>query len=216
MQPFIEKNCSEEWKLFLNFHKSIQNYNTGDYIIQEGSPVSGMHFMDNGKAKVVTSLSDEKERLIRLVADGDMLGHRGLAGNWQYPISCIALTPCKVCFIPIKIFNTLIKSNPTFAYAFSMFMADELRKSEEKSSHLPVVHQVAKIILLNYEVFGMENMNSQTLSYTLSRKDIAAKANITYESVIRALSELKKQEMIKINNKKILIPSIKKLYSFVN
>lgn len=212
MQSLIERHCSKEWQEFINFHKKIIEFDKNEYIFTEGEEVEGIHFIQKGKAKVVTSTSDNGQRLIRLARDSDILGHRGLTGNWKYPISCICLEPTSVAFIPIEVFNTMAKTNAEFSYEFAMFLAQELRLSEEKMAALTAKQRVIKALILNYEAFGFSDQVPHMLSYTLSRKDYASKAGTTYETVVRVLSELNKKKIIKITNKNIIIPSLKHLY----
>ncbi|NCP45392.1 MAG: winged helix-turn-helix domain-containing protein, partial [Flavobacteriales bacterium] len=87
----------------------------------------------------------------------------------------------------------------------------ELRQSEEKNNLIPVKNRVAKAILINYSVFGSDPKDSLKLSYTISRKDFASKANTTYETVIRVLGELNKENIIQLQSKFIRIIDLQRL-----
>ena len=86
-----------------------------------------------------------------------------------------------------------------------MFFAEELRKSEAKIKHYPVINQVARALYDNWRAFGFEEKKPNKLTYTLSRKDLASKAGTTYETVVRSLAEFKKLEIIETEGKSILI-----------
>lgn len=205
MKSFIEKHCTSEWKQFIDFHKEVINYKKGDYIFHAGEETKGLFIIDSGKVKITYKQYDGSDRLIRLATTGDVLGHRGFGGSWQYPISALTLEDTQVSFIPVKIFEIVAKVNPDFTYHLMMFFAEELRKSEAKIKHYPVRNLIARAIFDNYKAFGFEKGNSTKLSYTLSRKDIASKAGTTYETVIRTIAELNKNGIIKIDGKAIHI-----------
>jgi CRP/FNR family transcriptional regulator len=86
-----------------------------------------------------------------------------------------------------------------------MFFAEELRYSEQKMMQIPVKNRIAKAILMNYNVFGADPKDIAKISYTISRKDYASKVNTTYETVIRVLSDLNKEKIIKLDGKSIRI-----------
>ena len=211
MVSFLKQYCSPEWVEFIDAHKSEIVFKTNETIFGEGDNAKGLYILKNGKVKVVTKETDNKQRIIRLAASGDILGHRGFGGDWKYPISAITLTPTTVTFIPLKAFNVLVKTNVTFTYQLMMFFAEELRRSEEKITSAPVKTRLAKAILLNHAVFGETENEPGLLSFTLSRKDFASKSGTTYETVIRVFSELNKLEVIKIEGKNIRILDIKAL-----
>lgn len=205
MDSFLKQYCSEEWIEFIDSYKSEIKFGADETIFKEGEAAQGLYIIKDGKVKVVTKETDNKQRLIRLAANGDILGHRGFGGDWKYPISAITLTPTIVTFIPLKAFNVLAKSNVTFTYQLMMFFAEELRQSEEKITSAPVKTRLAKALLLNYKVFGEAENEPGLLSFTLSRKDFASKSGTTYETVIRVFSDLNKSGIIKIEGKDIRI-----------
>lgn len=204
MLSLIERYCSEEWRAFLDFHSEIMVFQAKDFIVREGDSLDGLHMIEVGKVKVTTFDNLGGEHLIRLSSNGEFIGHRGFGKDWKYPISAIALEETKVKFIPIKVFDQLVKSNLEFTYHLMLFFAEELRDSEERRAIQPVKNQLAKAVLYNYNAFGFKEGDT-ILSYTLSRKDFASMLNITYESVVRALSKLKTEKVIDIEGKDIRI-----------
>lgn len=211
MDNIISKYCSKEWNEFVNFHKKEISYKPKAVIFNEGDETLGIYIIRNGKVKVMTTDLDGKQRLIRLASDGDILGHRGFWGNWKYPITAIALEKTQMTFIPLNVFNQVVKANIDLCFYLVTFFAEELRRSEEKMMQLPVRNRVAKALLLNYEAFGFKSESNNELSYTISRKDIAGVAGTTYETVIRELADMNENKIIKIIGKQIAIRDLKKL-----
>lgn len=211
MDSFLKKYCSKEWQEFVDFHKETMEFKANELIIKEGNPVNGFLIINKGKAKVYSTNSEGKETIIRLAADGYIIGHRGFGGDWKYPISAKAYEKTTVTNIPLSVFNQVAKANTEFTYQLMMFFAEELRQSEEKSNLIPVKIRIAKAILINYSVFGSDPKDSLKLSYTISRKDYASNANTTYETVIRVLGDLSKEKIIELQGKSIRILDIQRL-----
>ncbi len=216
MDSFLKQYCSKEWQQFINFHKVIFEFETSSYIFKEGEPVKGLFIVNSGKVKVFSTAEDKKETLIRLAADGAVIGHRGFGGDWTYPVSAFTYTKTKVTFIPLDIFNILAKANTEFTYHLMMFFAEELRQSEEKINLIPVKNKIATAILMNFNVFGADAKDPLKLSFTISRKDYASLVNTTYETVIRVLSDFNKENIIELQAKSIRIFDFNRLQHLAN
>lgn len=216
LSGFLSKYCTEEWCEFaVSFCKKV-SYKSGEIIFKSGEEAEGLFFIQNGKVKITTNNNLDSERIIRLAADGDIIGHRGFGGSWVYTISAVSLEKTELSFIPLKIFNYLVKANPEFAYFMMMFFAEELRESERLASQLPIKNVIASVLYNNYKVFGLEKGSDTKLSYTLSRKDIASQAGTRYETVVRVLTEFNKEKIINIEGKFIHILDIDLLEKIKN
>lgn len=204
MESVLEKYCSKEWIEFANFHKKTLSVKKGEPIFKIGEKTEGLFFINTGFVKITLSKQDNEERIVRLASEGDVLGHRGFGGNWKYPISAIALTDCELSFMSISIFNQIAKANADLSYALMMFFAEELRDSESFSLSTPVLNRIAKTIYANYTCFGADKKTNK-LNFTLSRVDISKMAQTTYESTIRAITDLNKLNIIKTVGKEFII-----------
>ena len=209
MKALMKDKFSAEWLEFIEFHQQTKEFGANEVILQQGEPVVGIYSITEGQAKVMIKDNGE-DRLIRLAGEGDILGHRGFGGNWTYPISAIALVPTKLGFLPLHTFEVIAKTNPVFSYELMIFLAEELRASEENHLMLPVLNRVARTLIMNYRAFGFAE-GSNCLSFTITRKDISTHAATTYESVIRALADLAKHKVILLDGKSICILDLPRL-----
>jgi len=213
---FINKFCSAEWKPLITFYKTSYDFPAGATIFSEGEEVKGIYQIYSGKIKVVSSLNGDKERIVRLAAAEEMLGHRGLGGDMIYPVSAIALEKSQVTFIPIDIFYKAIKANSELAFQMMQFYADEFKATEKRMrvmESLTAREKVATSIMRIIKTFGFSKEDSTLLDFTPSRKDIASLAGTTYETVIRVLSNLEKEDIIIQEGKSIRVQNLEYLES---
>lgn len=201
----ISRYCSKEWVRFVEFYSEKIIISEGDFIFQKGEKTNGVFIVLSGHVKICTSAGNNKDRLIRLAKANDILGHRGFGGNWKYTVSGIALSETEVQFIPLEIFEALVKGNPEFAYYMMTFIAEELRDSESFAELIPIRNVIAKVLVKNLEAFGFENENSTRMSYTLTRSDLASLAGTRYETLIRTLAEFNTEGIIRIEGKSLHI-----------
>jgi len=218
---FINKYCSDEWKPIITLNKTTTDYPTGATIFSEGEPVKGIYEIYHGKIKVVSSFGN-KERILCLLKQEQMLGFNGLGGNMIYPVTAITLVPSQVTFIPIDIFYKAVKANPGMALFLMGYYADQLRASNSRLKMYSITSAKGKVssaLLTIVDSFGFEKQDDTLLSFTPSRKDIASLAGTTYETVIRVLGELEKENVIRLEGKSIRVSdlsSLKKLFEEFN
>lgn len=210
MRSFIKSCCNGAWLELINSTSKIVKVKAKEHIFTAGEKAEGIFEIQDGKVKVIATDASGNVTLVRLASNADILGHRGIGGDWIYRVTAIALVDTTLIFIPKKTFEVLARTNAEFSYKLMSFFAEELRHSEEKIMHLPVINRVAHAILLNYIAFGA-NPKTGRLNYTISRRDIASKAVTTYESTIRAIAELKEAKIIDTDNKAIFIKKLKEL-----
>src|SRR5690606_6875092 len=98
------------------------------------------------------------------------------------------------------------KTNKNFAFAFMMFMADELRLSEIKMrnlAHMTVKARLASTLLALEQKFGTNEAGFS--AFTISRQDIAAYVGTTYETVYKIMIAFSQSGYIKTEGKTIAL-----------
>ena len=205
---FINKHCSAEWKPIISLNKTSTDYPAGATIFSEGEPVKGIYEIYSGKIKVVSSYGTKLERIVNLATVEQILGYHGLGGDMIYPVTAITLEKSQVTFLPIDIFYKAVKANPDMALYLVKFFADQLKDTQvrmKQNSEMTAKEKVVVAILTIVKSFGFDKLDSSMLSYTPSRKDIASLSDTTYETVIRVLGGLEKDNIIKLEGKAIRI-----------
>lgn len=210
----IHKYCTPEWRSLMEQNREEVAYPRDALIFKEGEEAERIKIIKTGKAKVYTTYKNGREQIIRLAADGQVLGHRGLGGDHRYPVSCKALVETVVYHIPLELFQNVLKANSLFCYHFMMFFAEELRVSDrhlETYINSDVRQRMAAALIYSLNVFGYSQRNKNRIGYTLSRRDFASLVGATYETVVRAISDFDKNGIIKINGRHIEIHGLEEL-----
>lgn len=174
-----------------------------------------MYFINTGLVKVHKKWGEEKELILRIAGNADIVGHRGLGGDTTYPVSATALKPTEICYIELAFFEDTLKANPEFLYRLMMFFASELKESEKRMrnlAHMPVKGRIANAVLFLSKKFGM---TANTLHIALSRQDFASYIGATYETVSRMLNEMCEEKTLRVEGKELSIISVKKLEEYI-
>lgn len=207
----IKKNCLTEEALPYIEKKHTITCKKGQNFIIEGAPVHGLFFVYQGKVKVSKTGINEREQILRFSKDGEIIGHRGFGSGKFYQIGAAALEDTVLCNFDNNVLNEMLKNVHQLTYDFMVFYAEELNRSEtkvRKFAQMTVREKVIDAFLYIHRKFGQTN---DFLNITLSRKDIADFAGTTEEQVIRMISSLKKENLIKATGKKLGIIEMEKL-----
>ncbi len=213
---FLCRQCSKEWLPALDAHRRTFHVAKGEMLFKETDVITGIWFIYRGRFKVHKQWGNDKELIVRLARDGDIVGHRGMGGDNLYPISATALEASDVCFVDLDFFLATLKVNPQFMFELMMFFASELKESEKRMrnlAHMPVIGRVASSLLSLRDKFGTDEMGN--INMNLSRQDLASYTGTTYETIFRILNELAASNAIHLNGKNISIADEGKLAEYM-
>jgi CRP/FNR family transcriptional regulator, polysaccharide utilization system transcription regulator len=200
---------SSELQIFSS-GKGCNFYASGDVIFKEGSYPSGLFCVHKGKIKIFKYGSEGREQIIRFAKEGDILGYKSLITNEPYSASASALDDT-------VIFNSL-QLSPHLSLKMLQLLTHELRTAETRMVDLAqksVRERLAEALLILEETFGYEE-NTKILNVTLTREEIANIVGTATESIIRLLSEFKKDGVIELAGRKISVMNRRELVRTAN
>ena len=120
---FINRFCHDSWKAKVAQRKTTLTVKRNQPFIFEGSSVTGIYFLFEGKVIVYKGALPNNYQVMRLAKTGDIVGHRGMSPEHRYPISAVALDNSKLCFVPFDDFLKALKANSEFCYNLAMYYA---------------------------------------------------------------------------------------------
>jgi CRP-like cAMP-binding protein len=208
----IKKSLITDEDKRLSQQKVSLNCKKGQQFIMEGTPVSGLFFIHKGKAKVLKTGIYGKEQILRLVKEGETIGHRGFGTKKKYGISSVALEDSILCNFSNETLELMMKKIPKLTYELMLFYADELNRSETKVktlAQMTVREKVIDTLLFIHRKFGINHKGSVNIQ--LSRQEIADYSGTTVEQVIRTISSLKSEKLLTCIGKTISINNPNKL-----
>lgn len=198
----VKNNELEQFDL----NKSFTIYKKGQIIFNEGNHANGLYCIHQGKIKVYKLGSEGKEQIVRLAKNGEVLGYRALISNELYSATAEVLEPSMVCFIPKSAIFSVLDNDHELSLRMMKMLCRDLKNAEERLTNIaqkPVRERVAEVLLLLLQTFGIKD--DKTINVSLTREDLASIVGTATESVIRLLSEFKKNKLIDLQGKKIKI-----------
>jgi CRP-like cAMP-binding protein len=171
--------------------------------------VNGIYCIHGGIAKLFKLGPKGKEQIIKFAQPGELAGYRAMISNDPMSGSLVAHTEVRACFIPKDVFLASLRENPTFSFellAASCHELGEWGKIVTNLSQKSVRERLAELILLLQATFGTDDEGSIDIS--LTREELANMVGTATESLIRLLSELKKEGAISTSGKRICITNM--------
>ena len=197
----------------LERNRSVINYKKGEIIYKEGTKPTGLLCLNEGKVKLIRSISRNNEQIVGLKKPVDFIDVRALMRESLYQNSAKALEDSSVCFIEKDDFYAVVKNNSNLSLKIIRLFADELDKADNRLITMTQKHlhaRLAEAILHLLEIYGTMD-DEQTINCILKRSDLAGLSNMTTANVIRTLSFFSKEGVIESEKKRIKVKDLKKL-----
>ena len=191
----------------LNYEKSIVTLHKGQVLFLQDSKPHGLYCIKKKKKKIYRRGSEGKEQIVRLANDADVVGYRALLSNENYQCGAAALEETTLCYVPKHMVEHLMEDNTHIYKKMVNLLASDLKQAEHKLSDLaqkPVRERVAESLFLLKGKYGLES-DGQTLNVVLSREELANIVGTATESLIRVLSDFKKEGIVELEQKRIKI-----------
>lgn len=180
------------------------DFKKGETICKQGSFASFVMILKTGLVKAFVENAHYKNHIFKFTKPFNIIGLSSLFGDDHYHFSCQAIVPSRLCLIERSSFDKIIKSNPAFAIEVMKVNSKALQVIYDKLGSVANKQAIGKVcdslLYLSEKVF-----ESNIIDTTITRKDIAEFSGLATENLVRVLSELKRDNIISINNKTIEI-----------
>jgi CRP-like cAMP-binding protein len=188
--------------------KNLISHRRGQILYYEGTKPLGVFCVNTGVIKVYKTASNGKEQILYLAKQGDFLGYSALLGEENYSNSAMIIEDAKICFVPREAFLNSMLQNAEFFKRITKQLCHELGVMEEKltdASQKSIRERLAFLLLQLATTYGVEGGGYQRINLLLTREELAGMIGTATESVIRLLSEFKKDGLIELEGKKIIV-----------
>ena len=208
---FDMQNVDENHELFKK--KKNKVFRPKNFIyLQYGSPIY-LFYIKKGQVKTFKTNEDGKELITGLYKENDFFGYHSLLKDDEYSDSAIAVVETQVELIPKEEFYNLIKNKREVANEFIKILSKEVIEKEEELLNLAynsVKKRVADGLIKYFDTY----IQDYSKGLQIPREDLANIAGTSTESVIRTLSEFKKDGLISAEGKTIYIKQEQELRKY--
>lgn len=199
---------SDEHLCNLSDTKNFISHKKGQILFYEGTKPLGVFCVNNGVVKVFKTASNGKEQIIRLAKKGDFVGYTSLIGEDVYSNTATIVEDAQICFVPRETFLKVMAEDVEFHKRITQALCRDLGVMEGRltdATQKTIRERLAMTLLKLGDSYGVDGGENQKIDIALTREEIAGIVGTATETVIRLLSEFKKDNLIEFQGKKIII-----------
>lgn len=210
-----QKNEDESVQNLSAFREMMRNreqiqFKAGESIYEEGK--SSLHFYMVGRGVVKAHKFDSrgKEMITELYKEDDFFGNLSFNKNSAYGEYATALEDSLLYVVSKDNLRDILKNNSNISMELLQEMGDHLMGVKEQLmeiAYASVRRKTARTILL----FAHKIKKNPLHSIRISRADLAGVAGIASETLIRTLSDFKKEGLIEIEGRNVKLLDAEKL-----
>ena len=190
--------------------KKERTYTKGESIIKEGDKIDEFLYMKEGLVKLSKSAPQGKDQILSFSKPFDFVSLLSVFSSEHYRYSVTAVEDSVVCLLDLDVVKNHARQNAMFTMDLMTRVSqatDKIILENLEIRRKNLKGRIAHVLLYfsNY-IYGKDEFD-----LPVSRREIAEYIGMTTENVIRALSEFRKDKIIKIFGKDILITDKKRL-----
>ncbi len=175
-------------------------FNKKEIVAKQGSFATHIIFIKKGFVKLyIESASQDKNLIINFFSKGSLIGLSSLFESNTYQYSVATMLPSELCLIEVSEIKKLVVKNSEFAISLL------------KRSHKSTIHAYNQMFNLTQKqllgrissafIYLSESVfESDKFELILTRNELANFTAMSTMSAVRAINDLKKQEIISDNN----------------
>ena len=185
-----------------------RRYWTEDAIFAPGDPDEHLYFVLSGTVRLHKLYGDYKEATVALLEDGDVFGELCLQEGAGQTLFAHASTEVRVAVMRKAVLVEGLKRDPELFVKLFSSLFERLKQSEEAIDRLldrEVSARLGKLLQNLGDRFGETDGAATVLDLRLTHQDLANMIASTREAVSKVMSELQRDGLIEVRNRKIAI-----------
>ncbi len=181
-------------------------------IFLQNDPSTHLYNITEGNVKIYQLLDDGRIQIIGFLYPGDFFG---TYKNNKYNYSAEAIGNLRVCVFDQRVLDKYMDQNPILAKELLNQTSYELTLAQDRMTVMGRLNAIEKIAIFFINISNQRKRigwQSNPISLSMTRQDIADYLGLTIETVSREISKLKTSNIIKIiSSKQLFINDIEKL-----
>jgi len=200
--PLFEGLTDEELR-FLAAEAKPRTYEAGAMIFHQGEPGTTCHIITRGKVRVFVIGEDGRELSVSIFGPGEIVGEMALFENLPRSANVETLEPTWTLELHQDVLLHGLARSATLARSLLRALSSRLRHMTEEAEGLASM-TVADRLLLRLqrlaEWSGRPVADGVRIALPMTQQELAALIGTSRESVNRALSGLRRQGKIRLDN----------------
>jgi CRP-like cAMP-binding protein len=187
---------------------------TGSFLFWEGDTADKLYYLRQGRVKITKSNDEGKGFILYLHNKGDLFGQVDPFQNSVHSFSAEVIEDALIGVIQQKDLAVLLWQHGELAVEFMKWMGLMHRLTQTKFRDLMMFGKpgaLCSTLIRLCHSYGEENGTDILITKKLTNSELADMIGATRESVNRMLSDLRKQDVIALDNNHIIVKKLEYL-----
>ncbi len=209
-KPYKDIENIEDLKNYFCDFGLSKNYKKGEIIYKEGEYSNHIYLVYKGNVKSYKIDEFGKELILNIHRGDDFIGLSAITDDAHYYESVSAMETTEILQVSKSILLEVIENNHKLSLEIFQLINENLTEVKEQLLQMAygsMRRKTAKTILK----FAKMMNHKPSDSINISRRDLAGVAGIATESLIRTLTDFKKNGILEIEGRNIKILDLEKL-----
>lgn len=194
-------------------------FKKGDYVYLPEENSDTIYFIFSGKIKIGNYKDSDKEVITAMLQKGDVFGEVSIITDDKRKDFAQAALESEVSVFKQEEFKKLMSENASLGLLFMKIMGNRVMEMEDRLESLVFKDSKTRIIeflLLSIHKNGQRIGYEWVLRNFITHQDIANLTATSRQTVTMVLNELRNQNIIQFDRKRLLVRDLEKLKSLIN
>jgi CRP-like cAMP-binding protein len=186
-----------------------RRFGPGEMIFSPGESGEYLYFLRSGTVRVYKTYGDFKEATVALLKDSGMFGKLDLTEDGPQDDFAEAQAEARVTMVRKPAVAWLVKRRPDLALALFSAISERMRQSDAlivTLLHREVSSRLAALLLNLSGRFGKPSGDGEAmLDLRITHAELASMIASTREAVSKAMTELQRERLIEVRNRRIFV-----------
>ncbi|WP_239616404.1 Crp/Fnr family transcriptional regulator [Cohnella mopanensis] len=190
------------------------DYSKGESIFFEGDEGDELYLVMSGVVQIYQD-NHSRDIILSIFREGDFFGEMALLQNEKVrSASARTIEKSTLCILKKRHFITLVKSRPEILIGILETTLDRLRDANKLITDLTILDvrtRIARLLLRLTEQHGVASADGTLIDLKLTHQHLADMTGTARETVTKLLLDLQNEQLIRIDQKKIIVCSMDRL-----
>lgn len=190
----------------------MKTYEKGEIIFREAEPAERIHFVIDGRVKIVKA-AGTRDLILEILGPGEPVGAVAAFERRSFPASAIAIEDSTLLSIPEREFFQLLESRPEMTRHLLGGLTMRLVMLNKRLADMTgsVEVRAARLFVTLSERMGTPRDGGTFIPLSLSRQELADLLGTTLETTIRLMSRWQKESLVLTEKEGFTIPDVRAL-----
>jgi CRP/FNR family cyclic AMP-dependent transcriptional regulator len=191
-----------------------QSFKKGEYVYLPNEYADKIYFLTNGKIKIGTYSADGKEITKAILEAGEVFGELSILGENKRRDFAIAMEKTEICLVSVEEMNGLMREHSGLETFMMRIIGSRLLKMEKRLEALLFKDSRTRVIDFLKEMAtdkGRKVGFETEVRGFLTHQEIANLTATSRQTVTTVLNELKKDNIISFNRRRLLVRNMEAL-----